>query len=102
MQLPLRHAPSFAALTAVAGCLAFAAGSYARAQEPLPGAAAAGAPQAAGGRNTGAPQPLQLDAQHRPITAGGFVKTGPIIFENVAQQAGLTSCITRRVRLRNA
>ncbi|MFP5206666.1 MAG: CRTAC1 family protein [Acidobacteriota bacterium] len=90
MQLPLRHATSLAALTAVAGCLAFAAGSNARAQDPLPGAAAAGAPQAAGGRNTGAPQPLQLDAQHRPITAGGFAKSGPVIFEDVSKQAGLT------------
>ena len=30
------------------------------------------------------------DSQHRPITAGGFVKTGPIVFQNVAEQAGLT------------
>ena len=31
----------------------------------------------------------QFDAQHRPITAGGFVKTGPIVFQNEAAQAGL-------------
>ena len=33
---------------------------------------------------------MQLDAEHRPITEGGFVKTGPIIFEDVSENAGLT------------
>ncbi len=32
-----------------------------------------------------------LDAQHRPITEGGTVKTGPILFEDIAKAAGLTS-----------
>ena len=32
-----------------------------------------------------------LDSEHRPITAGGFVKDGPIIFKDIAQQAGLTT-----------
>jgi enediyne biosynthesis protein E4 len=36
------------------------------------------------------PHPLQLDAQHRPITAGGFVNSGPIIFEDISEKAGLT------------
>ncbi len=36
------------------------------------------------------PHPIQLDAQHRPITEGGFVKTGPIIFEDISEKAGLT------------
>jgi len=36
------------------------------------------------------PQAAQYDSQHRPITAGGFVKEGPIVFQNVADQAGLT------------
>ena len=31
-----------------------------------------------------------LDAQKRPITAGGYVDEGPIIFQNVAAKAGLT------------
>ena len=34
--------------------------------------------------------PALLDAQHRPITAGGFVKTGPIVFEDISEKAGLT------------
>jgi hypothetical protein len=32
-----------------------------------------------------------LDSQNRPITAGGFVKTGPVIFEDISRKAGLTS-----------
>jgi enediyne biosynthesis protein E4 len=42
------------------------------------------------GAATGAAQKAEFDAQHRPITAGGFVKTGPIVFQDVAAQAGLT------------
>ena len=32
-----------------------------------------------------------LDSEKRPITAGGFVKTGPIVFSEIAKQAGLTT-----------
>jgi len=31
-----------------------------------------------------------LDSEKRPITAGGFVKEGPVIFKDIAAQAGLT------------
>jgi hypothetical protein len=31
------------------------------------------------------------DSQNRPITAGGFVDKGPVIFEDAAKQAGLGS-----------
>jgi hypothetical protein len=37
------------------------------------------------------PHKAEFDSEHRPITAGGFVKTGPVIFQDVAQAAGLTS-----------
>ncbi len=43
-----------------------------------------------GGEATGPPQPAQFDEQHRPITAGGFVKSGPVIFEDISEKAGLT------------
>jgi enediyne biosynthesis protein E4 len=43
-----------------------------------------------GGVNTGPPQPAQFDQQHRPITAGGFVSNGPVIFEDISEKAGLT------------
>ncbi len=32
-----------------------------------------------------------LDSEKRPITAGGIVKSGPVIFEDIAKQAGLTT-----------
>ena len=44
-----------------------------------------------GGVTTGGAHPAVLDAQHRPITAGGFVTTGPIIFKDVAAGAGLAT-----------
>jgi hypothetical protein len=47
--------------------------------------------QPQGGMATAGPQAAQFDSQHRPITAGGFVKSGPIVFQDVAQSAGLTS-----------
>ncbi len=36
------------------------------------------------------PQKAQFDNEHRPITAGGFLKSGPIIFQDIAAAAGLT------------
>jgi hypothetical protein len=46
---------------------------------------------AKGGASTGAAHSAVLDAEKRPITAGGFVKTGPIVFQNIAATAGLTT-----------
>lgn len=43
-----------------------------------------------GGSSTGGVYAAVHDAQNRPITAGGFVKNGPIVFQDVAKQAGLT------------
>jgi hypothetical protein len=48
-------------------------------------------PATQGGVTTGGAQPAVLDAQHRPITAGGFVSSGPVIFQDVARSAGLTT-----------
>jgi hypothetical protein len=48
-------------------------------------------PPAKGGANTGGVFPPVMDAQKRPITAGGFVKTGPVVFQDVAGKAGLTA-----------
>ncbi len=55
--------------------------------KPLEG----GQASAFGGVNTEGAQPAVLDKEHRPITAGGFVKDGPILFNDIARQAGLTS-----------
>jgi hypothetical protein len=46
---------------------------------------------AGGGVNTGGVHAAVLDEKNRPITAGGFVKDGPIIFQDVAEKAGLAS-----------
>jgi len=46
---------------------------------------------AVGGVNTGGAHAAVLDKDHRPITAGGFVKDGPVFFEDIARQAGLTT-----------
>jgi len=32
---------------------------------------------------------VQLDSEHRVITAGGFVKSGPIVFQDSSEKAGL-------------
>jgi len=34
--------------------------------------------------------PGQVEAHRPPITAGGFVKSGPIVFEDISEKAGLT------------
>jgi hypothetical protein len=44
-----------------------------------------------GDMEAGAAQHGNFDAQNRPITAGGYINTGPVLFENVAGQAGLTT-----------
>jgi hypothetical protein len=36
------------------------------------------------------PHAVQLDAEGRPITAGGFVRSGPVVFEDISEKAGLT------------
>jgi hypothetical protein len=80
---------------------AFVLAATSTAQSP-PGAPAP-QPQRQGGANpqqdstpqqsmaTGAAQGGRFDDQHRPITAGGTVKEGPIVFQDVAAQAGLTT-----------
>ncbi len=46
---------------------------------------------AAGGVNTGAAHAPIFDQQRRPITAGGFVKTGPVVFQDISEKAGITT-----------
>jgi enediyne biosynthesis protein E4 len=56
---------------------------------PLYGGTAA-TPQQGGSATAGIFAPV-LDSEKRPITAGGFVKTGPIVFRDISEKAGLTS-----------
>lgn len=50
-----------------------------------------GQPPASGGVNTGGVHSAVYDPLHRPITAGGFVKSGPIAFEDATEKSGLAS-----------
>jgi hypothetical protein len=43
-----------------------------------------------GAVSTGAAYPAVLDAEHRPITAGGFVDSGPVVFQDIAEKSGLS------------
>jgi enediyne biosynthesis protein E4 len=42
-----------------------------------------------GGMATAGAHPAMLDAENRPITAGGFVDHGPVVFQDIAEKAGL-------------
>lgn len=72
-------------------CLLLAVASAAFAQAPA--SSAPHTTQQPGGMtvNTGAAHDAILDEQHRPITAGGFVKDGPVIFEDITTKSGLGS-----------
>lgn len=79
------------------GCVV-AAGTWAAAQNEQPsqpvlygGKAPASSNEPQGGSATGGVFAPILDSEQRPITAGGFVKTGPKVFEDISEKAGLTS-----------
>src|SRR6201986_3174859 len=60
--------------------------------QSAPSAAAPAAQQPpSGAADTSSPHQIQLDDKHRVITAGGFVKTGPIVFEDVSEKAGFNN-----------
>jgi FG-GAP repeat. len=73
------------------------------AQQPPPSGRATGAAVAtAAGRaaagwherdRRGVAAPAQYDEQKRPITAGGFVDSGPVVFQDITRQAGLSGWI---------
>ncbi|MFC5862414.1 CRTAC1 family protein [Acidicapsa dinghuensis] len=56
------------------------------------GTASAGVAQPASASGTAAdsPHPTQYDSHRRPITAGGFVSSGPVVFEDISDKAGIT------------
>jgi hypothetical protein len=82
--------PKLLQSAALAGLLSLVVPSFA--QLPASQVVSDGGMQAPpqGGSATGGVYAPVLDAEHRPITAGGFVKTGPIIFEDISEKAGLT------------
>ena len=46
--------------------------------------------QTSGVVSTGGAHAAVLDSEKRPITAGGFVDSGPVVFQDISKQAGLT------------
>jgi enediyne biosynthesis protein E4 len=61
--------------------------AWAQTAEPKP---AASQQSGMGGSSTGGVYAPVHDAENRPITAGGFVDSGPVVFQDVSKQAGLT------------
>jgi enediyne biosynthesis protein E4 len=60
--------------------------SSAAAQAPSSGMQTGG-----GGNATGGEHAAIHDAQNRPITAGGFVSSGPVVFEDITEKSGLST-----------
>src|ERR1039458_10295493 len=83
-------APMFQALRTaiVLGLLAAGIPVFLPAQATAPNALPAG--QQDGKPAAGAPHAAQVDDHHRPITAGGFVSSGPTVFADASEKAGLT------------
>src|SRR5579862_6486371 len=48
-------------------------------------------PQSQGSVSTGGSHAAVLDAEKRPITAGGFVDSGPVVLQDIAEKAGLSA-----------
>lgn len=53
------------------------------------GAGAVSGMSTMGGNSTGAAAKPVYDEQHRPITAGGFVTTGPVVFSDISKSSGI-------------
>jgi hypothetical protein len=84
--LPLLHARGL--LSCVLNCALLLPGaSWPQSVPDLP------APQQQGGMGgnaTGGAHAAVFDAEKRPITAGGFVDSGPVVFEDITKAAGLS------------
>src|ERR1035437_6653718 len=75
-RISLSYVPGL--LTSYAACALILLGSL-----PLSLAQQPGVQQPQGGMASAGPHQAEFDSQHRPVTAGGFVKTGPIVFQDV-------------------
>jgi hypothetical protein len=61
-----------------------------QALQPYPQNAGASPASRTGSATAGEFEPV-LDSEKRPITAGGFVKTGPVVFSDISETSGLTT-----------
>jgi enediyne biosynthesis protein E4 len=77
------------ALAISLGLLIFAAGALFSGRAQSQQSSSAGETQQGGVATAGA-RPAVLDSENRPITAGGFVDSGPMVFQDIAEKAGLT------------
>ena len=84
---PVKRVLGFSALLAAGLSATVYAESTASAAPPAAQQKPADASPAA---DTSSPHQIQFDEKHRVITAGGFVKRGPVVFEDVSEKAGLT------------
>ncbi len=84
---PVKRALSLSALVAVGLSATVYAQSAAQVAPPTTQQKPADASPVA---DNSSPHQIQLDDKHRVITAGGFVKTGPVVFEDISEKAGLT------------
>jgi len=75
----------------LAGAILLALPLAAFCQMPAPGPAPGGQQSAGGGTSTAGAHAAVHDAENRPITAGGFVDSGPVVYEDVTQKSGLGS-----------
>ena len=80
-----RKSFSFSVFLCICACAVLFVGANAHGQDSSP------AQHTQGAVSTGAAHPAVLDAEHRPITAGGFVDSGPVIFQDIAEKAGLST-----------
>src|SRR5580693_9442579 len=93
----MQKLPIFVAAACLAAMFVVGANQEARAQAPAPdpagqatyGGAASGQGGGQGGAATAGVFAPVLDSEKRPITAGGFVKSGRILFVDIVAKAGL-------------
>ncbi len=71
----------------------FCLSGEARAQQEPPAPAQPQKPGMSSGISAGVAAAPVYDAEKRPITAGGFVDKGPVVFEDITKQAGLSGWI---------
>src|SRR5882724_7748661 len=94
-----RTKASLRTLSAIAGLsvIALVMQSAAQAQPPSangdqqPHAQKSVSGMSTGSSSTGPASAAIYDAEHRPITAGGFVDVGVVVFKDITKQAGLAN-----------
>jgi len=85
----MRFRKFFLAFVCIGACEGLPFRMNAQEQEPYPAQPVQGS-HTEGAVSTGTAHPAVLDAEHRPITAGGFVDSGPVVFQDIAEKSGLS------------